>query len=182
VKPAVGFTLPSAGVTPAPSGRKSRNVETPFRPQVPAPCRRRVPPPGHSERSEESRFCLRAALVSRSLHVAYYLCACRPPIFVPVASCLCVILSEAKNPGSLRELLGCRSLHLASYLRACRFLSLCHSERSEESRIFLDARRRVAIEGALAVTEKDPGLFAALRMTQQQNPAEIVMCGINRRR
>ena len=27
VKPAVGFTLPSAGVTPAPSGKKSRNVE-----------------------------------------------------------------------------------------------------------------------------------------------------------
>ena len=27
VKPAVGFTLPSAGVTPAPSDKKSRNVE-----------------------------------------------------------------------------------------------------------------------------------------------------------
>jgi hypothetical protein len=27
VKPAVGFTLPSAGVTPAPSEKKSRNVE-----------------------------------------------------------------------------------------------------------------------------------------------------------
>ncbi len=27
VKPAMGFTLPSAGVTPAPSDRKSRNVE-----------------------------------------------------------------------------------------------------------------------------------------------------------
>jgi hypothetical protein len=27
VKPAVGFTLPSAGLSPAPSVRKSRNVE-----------------------------------------------------------------------------------------------------------------------------------------------------------
>jgi hypothetical protein len=27
VKPAVGFTLPSAGVTPAPGEKKSRNVE-----------------------------------------------------------------------------------------------------------------------------------------------------------
>jgi hypothetical protein len=27
VKPAIGFTLPSAGVTPAPSLKKSRNVE-----------------------------------------------------------------------------------------------------------------------------------------------------------
>src|SRR5208337_5672511 len=54
VKPAVGFTLPSAGVTPAPSGGNREMSKTPFRPQVPAPCRRRVPPPGHSERSEES--------------------------------------------------------------------------------------------------------------------------------
>jgi len=162
VKPAVGFTLPSAGVTPAPSGRKSRNVETPFRSLFSVILSVRViqseaKNPGslreHSVLLESARRCL-----SLCLQASY---------LVPVASCLCVILSAAKNPGSLRELLGCRSLHLASYLCACRFLSLCHSERSEESRIFLDARRRMAIEGALADIEKDPGFFAALRMTQK---------------
>jgi len=56
---------------------------------------------------------------------------------------------------------------VTSYFCACRLLSLCHSERSEESRIFLDARRRMVVEGAIADTEKDPGFFAALRMTQK---------------
>jgi hypothetical protein len=45
VKPAVGFTLPSAGVTPAPSERKSRNVEDDLSLSI-------------VERSEESRIAL----------------------------------------------------------------------------------------------------------------------------
>jgi len=93
----------------------------------------------------------------------------------PFRSLFCVILSEAKNPGSFCELLG-YSESARDLLFLClsplifvsfRLLSLCHSERSEESRIFLDARRRMVVEGAIADTEKDPGFFAALRMTQK---------------
>jgi hypothetical protein len=56
----------------------------------------------------------------------------------------------------------------------CVVLSLCHSERSEESRIFYDACRRTLNHGAITFihrcpVQKDTGFFAALRMTQKKN-------------
>jgi hypothetical protein len=106
VKPAVGFTLPSAGVTPAPSGRKSRNVEDSISPTGSGS----VSPPG-------------------SVSVSF-----RAKRRIPVLSASCFGFSE-----SARRLLSLRLQ--ASYLCACRLLSLCHSERSEESRIFARATR-----------------------------------------
>src|SRR5277367_1195145 len=103
--------------------------------------------------------------------------AAAAPFAISARSLFCVIASafwvndtDAQNDTNAEpagEVVA--SSTFRDFLRNCRSLAfLCHSERSEESRILFSAGERTLNRDSSARVEKDPGFFASLRMTQRQ--------------
>jgi hypothetical protein len=101
--------------------------------------------------------------------------AAAAPFAISARSLFCVIASafwvndtDAQNDTNAEpagEVVA--SSTFRDFLRNCRSLAfLCHSERSEESRILFSAGERTLNRDSSACVEKDPGFFAALRMTK----------------
>src|SRR5277367_5412929 len=103
--------------------------------------------------------------------------AAAAPFAISARSLFCVIASafwvndtDAQNDTNAEpagEVVA--SSTFRDFLRNFRSLAfLCHSERSEESRILFSAGERTLNRDSSARVEKDPGFFASLRMTQRQ--------------